>query len=251
MAEEHHHVNLSDEMDVKPMITREEPTEMDIKDRGMFDFMGKKDEEKKPEGDVLATDLEKVHVSEPEKKIEEPKVEHPKEDQPKEGKVHKIKEKLHRSGSSSSSSSSSSDEEGGVGEKGEKKKKKKGLKEKLLEKKEEKKAEKEHGEDTSVPVEKHVDDKIADPSIPPEEKKGFLEKIKEKLPGQHKKPAEEVPPPPPTEEVPPPPPSAEVHEGEPKEKKGILEKIKEKLPGYHHKTEEEKEKEKEKEVATH
>ena len=89
-----------------------------------------------------------------------------------------------------------------------------------------------------MPVEKC--DEVVPPQ--PEEKKGFLDKIKEKLPGQHKK-AEEVPPPPP------PPaecsPSSETHEGEVKEKKGILEKIKEKLPGYHPKTEEEK-KEKEK-----
>ena len=84
-----------------------------------------------------------------------------------------------------------------------------------------------------------------------EEKKGLLEKIKEKLPGQHKKP-EEVP-------SPPPPSVAEYstseppthHEGDVKEKKGILEKIKEKLPGYHPKTEEEKEKEKEKDSAAH
>ena len=57
----------------------------------------------------------------------------------------------------------------------------------------------------------------------PEEKKGFLDKIKEKLPGQHKK-AEDG--------------AYDGHpaEGEPKEK-GILEKIKEKIPGCHgHKT---------------
>lgn len=75
-------------------------------------------------------------------------------------------------------------------------------------------------------------------SAQPEEKKGFLEKIKEKLPGQHKK-AEEVAPPPA------PAPESATSEGHPTEKKGILEKIKEKLPGYHPKADhEEKEKEK-------
>lgn len=108
---------------------------------------------------------------------------------------------------------------------------------KLLKVKEKKK----HGEETVVAVEKVE----VDPAHP-EEKKGFLDKIKEKLPGQHKK-TEEVPPPPA------PPASAEYgggseathHEGEAKEKKGIFEKIKEKLPGYHPKAEDEKEKEKE------
>lgn len=64
----------------------------------------------------------------------------------------------------------------------------------------------------------------------PEEKKGFIEKIKEKLPGGHKKEEEE-----------------HADEGEHKEKKGIFEKIKEKIPGYHSKSDEEKEKEKVKE----
>ncbi|KAI3431974.1 uncharacterized protein J3R85_007630, partial [Psidium guajava] len=85
--------------------------------------------------------------------------------------------------------------------------------------------------------------KWEDPAAPSEEKKGFLDKIKEKIPGGQKK-ADEVPSPPPAEC-----PAAEppCHEGSPKEKKGILEKIKEKLPGYHPKSDEEKEKEKEKE----
>ncbi|KAH7833916.1 hypothetical protein Vadar_010994 [Vaccinium darrowii] len=50
---------------------------------------------------------------------------------------------------------------------------------------------------------------------------GFIEKIKEKLPGKHKK-AEEVSPSPPSDQC-----TAEGNS-----KKGILEKIKEKLPGY-------------------
>ncbi|XP_023749159.2 dehydrin ERD14 [Lactuca sativa] len=103
-----------------------------------------------------------------------------------------LPDKLHKS---DSHSSSSSDEE--CDESGEKKKKKKPLKEKITK---------------------------------PEEKKGFIEKIKEKLPGGHKKEEEE-----------------HADEGEHKEKKGIFEKIKEKIPGYHSKSDEEKEKEKVKE----
>lgn len=140
----------------------------------------------------------------------------------------------------------SSDEEEGKEKKEKKdKKKKKGLKE-------EKKEEKHEEEDTSVPIEKYEEEAVVGQ---PEEKKGFIEKIKEKLPGQHKK----------TEEVvvatPPPAPvmvecyaAEESHQeggpeaDQPKEKKGFLEKIKEKIPGYHPKTtspsEEEKEKEK-------
>ncbi|MFG1541693.1 hypothetical protein ACDT33_13410, partial [Staphylococcus aureus] len=110
--------------------------------------------------------------------------------------------------------------------------------------------EEEKHEDTTVPVE--VVDEIPhhQEQAHPEEKKGFLDKIKDKLPGQHKKPEDQgtTPPPPPTpatathhtEHT-----TAEAHEGEPKEKKGIFEKLKEKLPGYHPKTYEEKDKEKE------
>ncbi|KAK1295791.1 hypothetical protein QJS10_CPB15g00304 [Acorus calamus] len=54
---------------------------------------------------------------------------------------------------------------------------------------------------------------------PGEEKKGFLEKIKEKLPGGGHKKVEEVP--------------IEDGEGIGQDKKGFLEKIKEKFPGYH------------------
>ncbi|KAK3038860.1 hypothetical protein RJ639_028582 [Escallonia herrerae] len=217
--------------------------ETEVKDRGLFDFMGKKEEEKKPcEEQVIVSEFEKVQVSDPEPaKIKEEEGE----------KKHGLLEKLHRSGSSSSSSSS--DEEEVEGEKKEKKKKKKkGLKEKIKEKvsggdehKEEEKEEK--YEDTSVPVEKYeeVVPPQAEPEVPAEEKKGFLDKIKDKLPGGHKKQAEEVvvvtapPPPPPVAAA-----ECASPEAEAKEKKGILEKIKEKLPGYHPKsTEEEKEKE--------
>lgn len=85
--------------------------------------------------------------------------------------------------------------------------------------------------ETSVPVEKHGEIGNAEP-LHPEEKKGFLEKIKEKLPGHHNKAEEGA--------------SAEYAanrfspEDEPKEKKGILEKIMDKLPVCHKNEEEEK-----------
>ena len=113
------------------------------------------------------------------------------------------------------------------------------MKETLKEKISGEKAEEKH-EDTVVPIE------VVEQEPPhPEEKKGFLGKIKDKLPGQNKKTDEVPPPPPPVESTL----EAPSYEGEAKEKKGFLEKIKEKLPGYHPKTEEEKEKEKE--SATH
>ena len=68
------------------------PPSVEATDRGLFDFMGKKEEEKKPQGEAIATDFEhKVHVSGPEHEEEEKKHGGP-------------LEKLHRSGSSSSSS---------------------------------------------------------------------------------------------------------------------------------------------------
>merc|ERR1712183_125517 len=79
---------------------------------------------------------------------------------------------------------------------------KKGLKDKIKEKigGGDKDEEKKH-EDTSIPVERYEEEVVVQklPEAPlaepaqAEEKKGLLEKIKEKLPGQHKKP-EEVPP---------------------------------------------------------
>ncbi|GFS46421.1 cold-regulated 47 [Actinidia rufa] len=156
---------------------------VETKDRGLFDFIGKKEEEKKPneEEDVIASELEKVHLSEPEKEEEE---------------KHGLAEKLHRS---DSSSSSSSDEEF-KGEGAEKEEEKEGFKgkddgEDIRREKEEKHEE----ECTSIPIE--IDQ--------PEEKKGFLQRIKEKLPGQYKKTEEATLP-------------ASECEGEPKEKKGIF-----------------------------
>ncbi|CAK8569287.1 unnamed protein product [Lathyrus sativus] len=183
-------------------------SETEIKDRGVFDFLGgkKKDEEHKPPQDeAIAHEFgHKVTLYEApsETKVEEEG----------EKKHTSLLEKLHRS---DSSSSSSSEEEG---EDGEKRKKKK---------------EKKKKEDTSVPVEKV---EVVDGTTGTEEKKGFLDKIKEKLPGGHKK-TEDVTTPPPVVVAPVPTETTATtttgHEGE---KKGILEKIKEKLPGYHAKT---------------
>lgn len=238
MAEQHHQKSSHES---EPTVGGEGSVE--AKDRGLFDFLGKKEEEKPQDQEVIASEFDqKVQLSE---QHEPPKVEEPKTEETKveEEKKPSLLEKLHRSGSSSSSSS---DEEEGEGEEKKKKKKeKKGLKEKLKEKISGEKEEEKHEEDTAIPVEV-----VHQEPAESEEKKGFLDKIKEKLPGQHKK-AEEVHSP---TSPPPPPPPAEhheaapaSHEGEHKEKKGIFEKIKEKLPGYHSKTEDEKEKEKERE----
>lgn len=213
---------MADEVVHHPL---DKSSEVETTDRGLFDFLGgKKDEDKSAPADYqqqeeIATEFEqKVHVSETEPKFEESKVEEEEEKKPS------LLDKLHRSGSSSSSSSSDEEEVEEGGEK--KKKKKKSLKEKIHKE-----------EDTSVPVEK-----IEETVVEPEEKKGFLDKIKEKLPGGGHKKAED-------QEFPSPAPPAAVEsyatvEGEPaKEKKGILEKIKEKIPGYHSKTSDEDKKE--------
>ncbi|KAK9286436.1 hypothetical protein L1049_014833 [Liquidambar formosana] len=179
--------------------------EKEPRDRGMFDFLGKKEE--KPQTEMSMTDCNLACLSEPQEKKE---VEKP-----------TLVEELRRSHSSSSSSS----DEGG----GEKKKKKKGLKEKIKEKM----ARQGEEEVTEIPVDK-CDNIVDAETTHPEEKKGILEKIKEKLPGQHKKGEEGA--------TTIPPECAPVgHPSEAEEKKGILEKIKEKLPGYHKNAEEEKE----------
>ena len=90
--------------------------EVEAKDRGLFDFLGKKEEEK-PQEEAIATEFEKVKVSETEpnhhhveehKHHEEEVKEHKHhEEEVKEHKKEEEKstllEKLHRSGSSSSS----------------------------------------------------------------------------------------------------------------------------------------------------
>jgi hypothetical protein len=219
-------------------------------DRGLFDFIKKKEEAEKPvqEEQVFVSEFDdKVQISE---HVEEKKHDH----------HETLAEKFHRS---DSSSSSSSDEEGDEEEKQRKKKEKKSIKDKLkekLHKKEEKHEEERVEMDTEVPVEKiyvgepvekihvaepvekiHVEEVVySEPSHPVEEKKGILEKIKEKLPGHNKKPEDvAVPPPPPVAPV-----AAECDTPPEHEKKGFMDKIKEKIPGFHHKSEEEKEKEK-------
>lgn len=144
---------------------------------------------------------------------------------------------------------------------GVKKKKKKGLKDKIKEKLGREKQDEEikkpvevkqehvaeqhvavatvvsEGYDSEVKVEK-IEENIA--VAQEEEKKGFLDKIKEKLPGHNKKPCDEA-------VIAPPPEFADQnkeHEAEGKEKKGILGKIMEKLPGYHKSAGEDKECEK-------
>jgi PHD/YefM family antitoxin component YafN of YafNO toxin-antitoxin module len=204
--------------------THEEPKaeETESTDRGLFGF-GKK---KPTEEEVIVSEFDnKAKICDEEEVKPEPIVV---EEQVKpehyvveEKKHESLLEKLHRSDSSSSSSSDEEVEEGG-----EKKKKKKSLKEKILGEKKE--------EETNVPVEKYEEEHavVSGTSDIPE-KKGFIEKIKDKLPG-HKAPV-----------VAESPPLSEIEEKkvedyeEPKEKKGFMEKIKEKLPGYHPKTSEE------------
>ena len=60
--EHHHHHNKSQECETTVMA---EETSVESKDRGLFDILGKKEEEKQQE-EVIVTEFEKVHVSEPE-----------------------------------------------------------------------------------------------------------------------------------------------------------------------------------------
>jgi len=233
--------------------------QVEVTDRGLFDgFLGKKKEEAedKKQEEALVSGMEKVSVEEPEVK---------KEEEHEDG--HKHETKLQRSGSSSSSSSD--EEEEVIDDNGEvlKRKKKKGLKEKIKEKLPGHKdtegehvttglpapappaALQTHGDhhDTAVPVHKIDGDVKTEtpPAVHEAEKKGFMEKIKEKLPGGHKKPedAAAVPvthaAPAPVHTPAPAPPAEEVSSPDGKEKKGLLGKIMDKLPG-HHKTEEDK-----------
>ncbi|KAM0838420.1 hypothetical protein ACQ4PT_060996 [Festuca glaucescens] len=262
---------MEDERNTQPQMTGE-ADQVEVTDRGFFNrLVGKKEEkveQQKHDEAELAAGMEKVSVEEP---AEVKKEEH-------EGaeKHESLLTKLQRS--SSSSSSSSDEEEEVIDDNGEvvKRKKKKGLKEKLKEKlpghKDATAAEGDHAtglpapappaalqahHDTAVPVEKVHADVNTEAAVPEEEKKGFLEKIKEKLPGGHKKPAEDAAaaapaavthaapapvhaPAPETHAAPPPvhapPPAAEevqVSSPDGKEKKGLLGKIMDKLPGYH------------------
>ncbi|XP_068322702.1 dehydrin COR47-like [Pyrus communis] len=129
-----------------------------------------------------------------------------------------LAEKLHHHGGDSSSSSSD-----GEGEEN----KKKGLKGKIKEKVS---GNKEEGDayHASVPAKKGHS--VAEHGA---REKGFVEKIKEKLPGQHKEAGHGA-------HVEYHTPDGHSHDSEPK--KGVLENIKDKLPGGH-KKEEEKHKE--------
>ncbi|KFK34460.1 hypothetical protein AALP_AA5G148200 [Arabis alpina] len=184
--------------EVPKKVTEESSTATEVTDRGLFDFLGKKKDETKPEATIDSEFEQKVHISEP-----APEVKH---EEVVEEKKPSLLEKLHRSGSSSSSSS---EEEGEDGEKRKKKKDKK-----------------------KIPTTTEGEVKTE------EEKKGFMDKLKEKLPGHGKKPEDGSAVAAAPVVVPP------VEEAHPVEKKGILEKIKEKLPGYHAKTVEEEKKDK-------
>lgn len=203
----------------------EENSNVEVSDRGLFGF-GKKDEVKNEE-EGLVTGVENL-------KVEEAPVE--KKEEEKKGS---LAAKLHRSDSSSSSSSSDEEE---VGPDGEIKKKKK-LKEKIKEKfggdkKDETAptptpvaaapvapASLVEPDNTNVVIEKMEEDVKAEP-VKEEEKKGFLDKIKDKLPGHGPK-KEAAPAPTPV------PVSTSTEEVEGGEKKGLLGKIMDKIPGYH------------------
>ncbi|VAI59317.1 unnamed protein product [Triticum turgidum subsp. durum] len=216
---------MEDERSTQSYQGGEAAEQVEVTDRGLLgNLLGKKKaEEDKEKQEELVTGMEKVSVEEPEVKKEEV-----------------------------------------IDDNGEviKRKKKKGLKEKLKEKLPgHKDTEGEHvtglpapaapasvqtHHDTDVVVEK-IDGDVkteAAPAVPEEEKKGFLEKIKEKLPGGHKKP-EDAAPVPVTHAAPAPvhapaPAAEEVSSPDAKEKKGLLGKIMDKLPGYHKTGEEDK-----------
>ncbi|KAL9238111.1 hypothetical protein vseg_012582 [Gypsophila vaccaria] len=207
-------------------------TTVETSDRGLFDFVKKEGdkEELKPTSEVVqeekfASDFDdKVRVSD-EVVVDE-----------EEAKHGSLLEKFHQA-DADSSSASSSDEEDDEEKKKKKREKKerKGLKEKLFGQKDE--------EYTSAPIEKPQVQEVviekpqvqevvhSEPSNPEDvEKKGFLDKIKDKLPG-HKK-ADDQP------EV-----VAEtvvVQEVEVEEKKGLMDRIKDKIPGFGSKVDEDK-----------
>ncbi|CAE5958053.1 unnamed protein product [Arabidopsis arenosa] len=236
-------------------------TAPEVKERGMFDFLKKKEEVKPQETTTLASEFEhKTQISEPKPSVAKHEDEELKEHKPtlleklhqkheeEEENKPSLLDKLHRS---NSSSSSSSDEEGEDGEKRKKKKEKKKIVEGDVKTEEEENqgvmdkikekfpyGEKPEGHHevpvvTTMPAPHSVDDKKPEE----EEKKGFMDKIKEKLPGHSKKPEEsQVVNTAPLVET-----ATPIAE-HPEEKKGFMDKIKEKLPGYHAKTSGEEEK---------
>ncbi|KAL9244073.1 hypothetical protein vseg_017884 [Gypsophila vaccaria] len=226
---------------------KEQVTAVETSDRGLFDFMKKK---KNDEEEVLVVEqpTQNEHAAaldtEFEHKVQVSKTAWEKEEQKdheeKKSAAGGLLDKFHRD--DHSSSSSSSDEEGDDEEKKKRRKErkeKKGLKEKLKEKLPGHKDE----DDTNVPIEKyeeidskpHVQEVVySEPSHvtneTDHEKKGFLDKIKDKLPG-HPKPEEHHV-------------SAAPMAAEPcveaEGKKGFLDKIKDKLPGFSSKSSEDK-----------
>lgn len=242
-----------------PKITTTEEssaTTPEVKDRGLFDFLKKKEEVKPQETSTpLESNFEhKAQISEHPAFVAKHEAEEEKEHKPtlleKLHQKHEEEEEnkpslLHKLHRSNSSSSSSSEEEGEDGAKRKKEKKKKIVAEdeKIAEDRkgvmEQIKEKFPHGAKTddhapiiaTLPVSHETAEH-------PSEKKGVMEKIKDKLPGHSEKPVDS--PVVHTEAAVP------VPEEHPAEKKGLLEKIKEKLPGYHAKsTEEEDKKEKE------
>nr|ABS44866.1 SK3-type dehydrin [Oryza sativa Japonica Group] len=271
---------MEDERNTESHQGGEAAEQVEVKDRGLFDnLLGRKKddqpEEKKHE-EELVTGMEKVSVEEPKKE------EHHAEGEKKESLLSKLHRSSSSSSSSSSSDEEEEviDDNGEVVKRKKKKGLKEKIKEKLPGHKDHAGEHApppaatgfpapappasvvtaaptpapapvvthgDHHHDTAVPVEKiegdHAKTEATLPHAPEEEKKGFLDKIKEKLPGGHKKPedATAVPPPaaapaaPATTPAPahPPPATEEVSSPDGKEKKGILGKIMEKLPGYH------------------
>jgi hypothetical protein len=67
---EHHHVKPSYESEAAPVRREEQQGGVETKDRGLFDFLGKK-EDKKPQEEVLVSEFEKVSVSEPKPKVDQ------------------------------------------------------------------------------------------------------------------------------------------------------------------------------------
>ena len=269
---------MEDERNTESHQGGEAAEQVEVKDRGLFDnLLGRKKddqpEEKKHE-EELVTGMEKVSVEEPKKE------EHHAEDEKKESLLSKLHRSSSSSSSSSDEEEEVIDDNGEVVKRKKKKGLKEKIKEKLPGHKDHAGEHApppaatgfpapappasvvtaaptpapapvvthgDHHHDTAVPVEKiegdHAKTEATLPRAPEEEKKGFLDKIKEKLPGGHKKPedATAVPPPaaspaaPATTPAPahPPPATEEVSSPDGKEKKGILGKIMEKLPGYH------------------
>nr|AWJ68130.1 late embryogenesis abundant [Cleistogenes songorica] len=223
--------------------------QVEVKERGLLDtLLGRKkpEDQEKQQEEALVTGMENVKVSEPEK--HELKEEHHEGGEKKES----LLAKLHRT--SSSSSSSSDEEEEVIDENGEgKRKKKKGLKEKIKDKlpgHKDHDVEGEHKSYTLAPEDDdhkayipasapaapapvttthvhHNDNAVVVQKVEETPEKGLLDKIKEKLPGGHKKPEDAAAAPAPAAHA------EDVSSPDGKEKKqGLLGKIMDKIPGY-------------------